>query len=445
MNEYRVKGRKNQEGEEIQCRPQVSHPSGMGKDRQWSRDSGKVSDTPSHPLSLEETVGFRGKGVVKGDKGEEGHFGQEIARGKLEVKGGFSLTKPGIDLFKKRDELGLSGHFIGQRITRIQKKGVIEAVREFVGQQIPISRVLKDLGIPRGSYYRWLEGCSVVEGLGSREGGGIALMPEEVRAIIEAKKKEPWLSHRQISGLLRQEGIWVSESSCYRVLNGQGWVEGRELRERPWDKPRYEPYKPNQIWGSDWTGLRIDEHRYYLLTLIDYFSRYIVAWSIVKTVTQHEVTALAALAVLDQKLDEVPPKQRPLLRLDRGSPNTATVTKEVIQELGLLLSLSRGDRPTDNGRQERFYRTIKQEEIYSIPTYPSVEEARANIGDYITYYNQRRPNQALWNLTPAEVHRVGNKTKLWDYIKEMKQKVLHKRKAYWDQINLSQIREQSRE
>lgn len=171
--------------------------------------------------------------------------------------------------------------------------------------------------------------------------------------------------------------------------------------------------------------------------MIDFFSRYLLAWAIVKTVTQREVTALVALAVLDQKLDEMEEGGRPWLRMDRGSPNTTRVTKEVIWELGMILSYGRVDRPTDNGRQERFYRTVKQEEIYTVLDYPSYPSARASIGDYLSYYNQKRPNQTLWNFTPAEVHRVGNKTVLRKYLEEMKEKAKLERKNYWAQWNQS--------
>jgi hypothetical protein len=93
--------------------------------------------------------------------------------------------------------------------------------------------------------------CSVKEERRASSFREIELRPEEVGAIVEAKQREPWLSHRQISGRLREQGIWVSESSCYRVLKAEGWVEERQFRERPWEEARYEPYRPNQIWGLD--------------------------------------------------------------------------------------------------------------------------------------------------------------------------------------------------
>ena len=85
----------------------------------------------------------------------------------------------------------------------------------------------------------------------------------------------------------------------------------------------------------------------------------------------------------------------------------------------MIISPSRVNRPTDNARQERWYRTVKQEEIYCYPSYPSLDIARDFMARYIEEYNERRPHQALWNYTPGYVHRLGNKTRLLQYHKEM--------------------------
>jgi pyruvate/2-oxoacid:ferredoxin oxidoreductase beta subunit len=96
-------------------------------------------------------------------------------------------------------------------------------------------------------------------------------------------------------------------------------------------------------------------------------------------------------------------------------------TRRLIKDLEMVMSPSRVNRPTDNARQERWYRTVKQEEIYCYPTYPSLDIARQSIARYIEEYNQRRPHQALWNYTPGYVHRLGNKTKLLQYHRKMVQ------------------------
>jgi len=233
------------------------------------------------------------------------------------------------------------------------------------------------------------------------------------------------MSPRQISGHLRHQGLWISASSAYRVLKARGWVIPQGLREAPWKASHYEPFRPNQIWGEDWTLLNIAGMRHYLLTIIDYFSRYIVAWGIVPSVTHREVQGLVALAYMNERVENQDPK--PLLRTDRGSPNLGGGTKKLIRDLEMILSLGRADRPTDNGRQERWYRSIKQEEIYLYPTYPSREVARASLAGYIDFYNERRPHQALWNYTPGFVHRLGNKSRLLQQLKFQVQMVKEQR------------------
>lgn len=201
-------------------------------------------------------------------------------------------------------------------------------------------------------------------------------------------------------------------------LEASGALALPTLQEKPWDEPRYEPFRLNQMWGADWSLRRIAGIRWYLLTVIDDCSRLIVAWTVVPTVTQREVQALVAVAVLDQHLDQVLPTQRPTVRLDQGAPNTATVTKKVLHDLGLLLSLARPQRPTDNARQERWYRTLKQEEVYVMADYPSVEVARESLGHSIECYNTQRPHQALWGFTPGEAHRIGNHTRFREHLVE---------------------------
>jgi putative transposase len=260
--------------------------------------------------------------------------------------------------------------------------------------------------VARSTYYGWLQGRKVFLPRPSSN----QLTVSEKEAVIEKKQEEPQLSHRQISGSLRSEDYWISPSSCYRILKPLGWVSSSTLREAPWKVPRYEPFWPNQIWGEDWTILCLGDLRHYLLTIIDYFSRYIVAWGIVKTVTRLEVQNLIALAYLSEGIGSTDLK--PFLRADLGSPNVAHSTKRLIRDLEMVLSPSRANRPTDNGRQERWYRTVKQEEIYCYPTYPSLEVARASLARYIHFYNEERPHQALWNYPPGYVHRLGNKTLL---------------------------------
>jgi len=294
------------------------------------------------------------------------------------------------------------------------------AVKELEAVGTRKTEALRALGVSRSSYYGWLE-TRKHETKASVQ----RLTDTERGAVIDKKKAQPQLSHRKISGYLRGDGIWVSPSSCYRILKALNWVQPQQLRQAPWKVAHYEPFKPNTIWGEDWTILNIAGLRYYLLTIIDYFSRYIVAWGIVRSVTQTGVRNLVALAYMSEHIDDK--NHKPMFRSDRGSPNMAHGTRRLIKDLEMVLSPGRANRPTDNSRQERWYRTVKQEEIYCYASYPSEDIARNSLAGYIGEYNEKRPHQALWNFTPGHVHRLGDKSQLRNHYKEQVQLVKKRR------------------
>ena len=107
---------------------------------------------------------------------------------------------------------------------------------------------------------------------------------EERQLIDEVKEQYPWYRHRRIQGVLQQRGVYLSVSVIYGHLKQQGQVEPYERRAAPWKDPRYEVWQRNQMWGSDWTKLRVGGVRWYLVTVIDFFSRWIIAWEVVPTV-----------------------------------------------------------------------------------------------------------------------------------------------------------------
>lgn len=289
-----------------------------------------------------------------------------------------------------------------------------------------VSEVAKTLEISRSSYYRWRQGPK--EGLPTQNPR--SLTPVELEQIDRVKKTHPEWRHRRIQGALQAEGTYVSFSSVYEWLKVNGWEQSYERRPAPWKEPRYEVFRRNVMWGCDWTQLRIAGLRWYLLTLIDFFSRLVVAHRIVPSVHAGEVKALYQEGLLAQGID-LKAAQKPELRVDRGSPNTSWVTKEFFALIQAELSFARVRRPTDNALTERFYGTVKQEEIYLVGDYPDSCSARQEIGGYIRRYCTERPHQALWNFTPQFVHDLNDKTELLRRLKELKRQTLERRRQYW--------------
>jgi len=412
MNERSTNRERREKETEIYPESEVSDIERMGKRRERGINSAEIWNTSEYAVQMEEGIGKRSADFFEREAYGEESTSKRAGRGEPETAGSAVNSDERVDVIKKKDELGLSNRKPGESYDKKQRELIIAEVLRLKGLGISKTEALRRMGVCRSSYYSWIKGNKRCEKPASIQ----RLTVEERNAVIDIKRKEPQLSHRQISGWLRHKGYWISSSSCYRILRECGWIFPYQVREKPWKTARYEPYRPNMIWGEDWTILTIAGTRYYLLTIIDYFSRYIVAWGIVKTVTHKNVQDILSLAYMSEKIDEKVDK--PIIRFDRGSPNMARETRRFIKEMELVLSPSRANRPTDNARQERWYRTIKQEEIYCYPEYPNLEIAKELIGRYIEEYNKKRPHQILWNFTPEYVHKIGNKSKIYEQYKE---------------------------
>jgi len=433
MYERSTDSRKSTKSKKIHTAAEASDSQRMGAYRKRCGNSSEVSDSSHDFVSVGQSTSARGSELFERQASQKRCPHQGTGGRSPETERSVDIPDPGTDAVKKKDELGLTNRRKGATYSGTQRVRIIDRIDQLKASGVAKSKVLKSLGVCRSSYYCWQKR----EHDPPRKPSVQSLTAAECAAIIEQKKANPQLSHRQISGYLRFNGVWVSPSSSYRILKARGWVEPRLFREAPWKTAHYEPFQPNQIWGEDWTILNIAGMRYYLLTIIDYFSRFIVAWGIVKSVGQREVKNLLALAFISENINQKALK--PMIRFDQGSPNMAYSTRRLIEELEMLFSPSRSHRPTDNARQERWYRTVKQEEIYCYPTYPSEQIARYSLGKYIEEYNERRPHQALLNFTPRHVHRVKNKSVIYAQYKKQVQIVKEQRIAF----NRSQINQLS--
>ena len=317
----------------------------------------------------------------------------------------------------------------------IQKQAIMELVASHRDQGRTVGEVLSSAGVARSSYYRWKKGNGEKK---AERPSSYELTVEERELIDEVKGRYPEYRHRRVQGMLQQRGVYLSASVIYGHLKAQGQVEPYERRAAPWKSPRYEVWQRNLMWGSDWTKLSVGGVRWYLLTVIDFFSRWIIAWEVVPTVHAGNVKAIYQTGLKNQGIS-IHSDKKPELRVDRGSPNTSGITQEFFESLAVELSFARVKRPTDNALTERFYGSIKQEEIYLVGNYPDEISAKEEIGRYIERYHHSRPHQSLMNFTPAHVHQVNNKSRLMAELKEMKRKTREKRKAYWvTQQKLSQ-------
>ncbi|MEK6707129.1 MAG: IS3 family transposase [Bdellovibrionota bacterium] len=153
---------------------------------------------------------------------------------------------------------------------------------------------------------------------------------------------------------------------------------------------------PNQVWGTDITYIRLAKGFCYLVALIDWYSRYVVAWQLSDTLhmdfcIENLIRALAqATPVIHNS--------------DQGSHFTSPNYTDILTRGGVQVSMDGRGRCMDNIFTERLWRTVKYEDIY-IKSYATIDEAREGLGKYFPFYNKKRPHQSLNYRTPEELYR----------------------------------------
>ena len=177
---------------------------------------------------------------------------------------------------------------------------------------------------------------------------------------------------------------------------------------RPAPERRVYPYllrntritRPNQAWAADITYLPMARGFLYLVAIMDWHSRYVVAWRLSNT-----LEAVFCIDALQEALEQGQPE---VFNTDQGSQFTSGEFTQVLQDHGVKISMDGKGRYTDNIFVERLWRTVKYEEVY-LKAYANATEARRELGAYFRFYNDQRLHQALGYRTPAEVfHEARN-------------------------------------
>jgi transposase InsO family protein len=224
------------------------------------------------------------------------------------------------------------------------------------------------------------------------------LLQAEQEEIVSYSLEHPEQRHRELwYNLAREEKVYVSRSSVYRVLKSEGLVPPHVFGKPHREKVKPDPKKPHEDWMIDITYIPIQSVDWYLIVLLDVYSRYIVGWDLSSSMTWREIQQVVDFAIEDLGLRDS--AEKPRLHNDNGSQLKAKKLRQWLRELGVLQDFSRPKVPEDLAILERFMRTVKQEEVYP-GEYPDQYEARGGIGRFIGYYNHRRPHQSLDYVTP---------------------------------------------
>jgi transposase InsO family protein len=286
-----------------------------------------------------------------------------------------------------------------------------EIIRLVEQSHLPIRRTLEKLGIPRATFYRWYEayqtgGPEALEDRPSRSTRVWNRLPEEIRgSIIDLALEQPELSPRELAVRFTDEQrYFVSEASVYRLLKAHDLITSPAyIVIKAADAFRDKTTAPNQLWQTDFTYLKVTGWGwYYLSTVLDDFSRFVMAWKLCATMRVKDVTATLDLALAAAGLDRVTVVHRPRLLTDNGSSYIASDLATWLEGQGMTHIRGAPYHPQTQGKIERWHQTMKNRillENYYLPG-----DLEAQIGAFIERYNHARAHESLNNLTPADVY-----------------------------------------
>ena len=287
----------------------------------------------------------------------------------------------------------------------------IEIIRLVEQSHLPARRTLEKLGTPSSSFYRWYDQYQGggPEGLADRPSRPDRVwnrIPEAIRSqIVDLALDQPELSPRELAVRFTDEAeYFVSEASVYRLLKAHDLITSPAyIVIKAAEEFRDKTTTPNQLWQTDFTYLKITGWGwYYLSTVLDDFSRFIVAWKLCATMKAQDVTATLDLALAASGLDRMTVVHRPRLLSDNGSSYVASDLADWLDKQNIEHVRGAPYHPQTQGKIERWHQTLKNRillEHYYLPG-----DLERKVAAFVTHYNHTRYHESLNNLTPADVY-----------------------------------------
>ena len=286
-----------------------------------------------------------------------------------------------------------------------------EIIRLVEQSHWPARRTLDKLGIPRSSFYRWYDryqrgGPEALADRPSKPDRVWNRIPEAVRdQIVDLALDQPELSPRELAVRFTDEKkYFVSEASVYRLLKAQDLITSPAyIVIKAAAEFKDKTTAPNQLWQTDFTYFKITGWGwYYLSTVLDDFSRYIVSWKLCATMKAQDVTATLDLALAASGLDKMTVVHRPRLLSDNGASYVAEDLARWLDKQNMEHVRGAPYHPQTQGKIERWHQTLKNRillENYYLPS-----ELERQVAAFIEHYNHARYHESLGNLTPADVY-----------------------------------------
>ena len=290
------------------------------------------------------------------------------------------------------------------RVTPAEKQEIIRIVER---SELGVNRTLKELGIHKSTFYKWYH-VYLTRGMDGllpqkktrRQWNSIPESQKQV--VVEMALEHTELSPRELSVKITDEQkIFISESSVYRILKNKGLITTPAyILLSASNEFKNKTQFVHELWQTDFTYFKIlGWGWYYLSTILDDYSRYIIHWELCKTMKAADVQRSIEKALQISGLQN---GQKPKLLSDNGACYVAAELKDYLKSKDMKSIHGKINHPQTQGKIERYHRSMKN--VVKLNHFYCPQELVDALNDFVNYYNNRRYHESLDNVTPADVY-----------------------------------------
>jgi putative transposase len=315
-----------------------------------------------------------------------------------------------------------------------EKMQIIRLVEQ---TDLPVRATLRQLGVPRSTFYGWYQRYAAegFDGLNDQKPAPRPRwnkIPETIRQeLVDLALERTELSPRELACRYTDErAYFVSESTVYRILKEADLITSPAyVLMSASDAFKNPTTRVHEMWQTDFTYFRIINWGwYYLSTVLDDFSRYIIAWKLSPTMGATDVTETLDEALAITGVDQVKVRHRPRLLSDNGPAYVSEELREYLRDRKMGHTRGRPYHPQTQGKIERYHRTMKN--VVKLEHYYFPWELEAALRDFVAYYNNERYHESLNNVTPADAY-FGRRYKILSERGRIKRRTMEKRKQLY--------------
>lgn len=307
------------------------------------------------------------------------------------------------------------------------------------GSNLGVSQTLREIGVSKSSFYLWYSqylenGEAGLESKGRQPKQFWNAIPEiEKQEIVELALEYPEKSSRELACLTTDKnGYFISESSVYRILKANGLIAAPAYALiSAADKFTNQTTRRDEMWQTDFTYFKIIHWGwYYLSTVLDDYSRYIVSWKLCTSMTSQDVKDTVDMAIAESGVR--PDRIKNTLRLlsDNGPSYVSAELREYLADRQIGQVRGKPYHPQTQGKIERYHRSMKN--LILLDVYHSPEELERMIGRWVEYYNFMRYHEGIGNVTPADKY-FGRDKEILERREQIKKATMQGRRRIFEQ------------